>query len=229
MIVQEPLDSELLVGCTLQMIRFIPASLFEELISHPVEKARNISQVLSRSVSHPFFSAHHCCREYQLSTRAADDDERSVSSQGASKTIKRRPLSGRLTKRPGTPNEMKPPNFSSTSSSLSSSASAKREDAGERGMSRSSSNGRTKIRTRSRSRSRGRAKTRVGTPSDGAASDLPIPRRIRVNSTSRIPSEKAVLGSSAPSLGSAHRAAATSPPRGPVSKPKSPAPLSPWK
>lgn len=50
MIVQEPLDSELLVGCTLLMIKFIPALLFEELISHPVEKPRDISQVLSRLV-----------------------------------------------------------------------------------------------------------------------------------------------------------------------------------
>jgi hypothetical protein len=210
MIVQEPLDSELLVGCTLQMIKFIPASLFEELIAHPVEKPRDISQILSRSVHAP-----PCLlilrREYQLTARSVEDDERSVSSQGASKTTKRRPLSGRLSKRPGTPNEMK---------SLSSSA--KREE-GERGMSRSSSNGRTKIRTRSRSRSRGRAKTRVGTPSDGVAPDLPIPRRIRVNSTSRVPTEKS-LSSTAPSLGSpqphAHSQAV---------KPKSPAPLSPWK
>lgn len=48
MIVQEPLDSQLLIGCTLQMVRFIPSSLFEELISHPVDKPRDISQVLSR-------------------------------------------------------------------------------------------------------------------------------------------------------------------------------------
>lgn len=48
MIVQEPLDSQLLIGCTLQMVKFIPGSLFEELISHPVDKPRDISQVLSR-------------------------------------------------------------------------------------------------------------------------------------------------------------------------------------
>ena len=48
MIVQEPLDSQLLIGCTLQMIKFIPATMFEELITHPVDKPRDISQVLSR-------------------------------------------------------------------------------------------------------------------------------------------------------------------------------------
>lgn len=48
MIVQEPLDSQLLIACTLQMVKFIPASLFEELISHSVEKPKDISQVLSR-------------------------------------------------------------------------------------------------------------------------------------------------------------------------------------
>lgn len=50
MISQEPLNSQLLIGCTLEMVKFIPASLFEELITHPVDKPRDISQVLSRFV-----------------------------------------------------------------------------------------------------------------------------------------------------------------------------------
>jgi hypothetical protein len=195
MIVQEPLDSELLVGCTLQMVKFIPSSMFEELISHPVEKPRDVSQVLSRSASSPC-SANWLMppREFQLTARSAecDDDDRSVSSQGLSKTTKRlrRPLSGRLTNRPVT--------GSGTGELLRTAAGPMSPEGEERGMKRSSSSGKTKLRTRSRSRSRGRAKTRVSPADEVLSPDSGSGRvrRVRVNSTSRILTEKRPLAPS---------------------------------
>lgn len=182
MIVQEPLDSELLIACTLQMVKFLPASLFEELISHPVEKPKNISQVLSRFGSYCLLDVWN--RDYQLTSRSLDDDDdKSVSSQGAGKT-KRRPLSGRLSKRTlGSPNDV-----AGTNSNLVS------KEENERGMKRTASNGKPKVRPRSRSRSRGRSKNRTLTSGEDVPAEvLPIPRRVRVHSTSRITTEKSSL------------------------------------
>jgi hypothetical protein len=48
MIVQAPLDAEVLVAGAVHLVRFIPGHMFDELIGHPVEKPRDVNQVLSR-------------------------------------------------------------------------------------------------------------------------------------------------------------------------------------
>lgn len=107
-----------------------------------------------------------------------DDDEQSVSSQGVGKASKRRPLSGRLSKR-----------ALGSSDDLAATSDRHVSDENERGMIRNSTAGR-KVRTRSRSRSRGRAKNRTVTPEEGPPDAIPKPRRVRVHSTSRIVTEK---------------------------------------
>lgn len=168
-------------------------------------------------------------REYHLGARSIDEEEQSVSSQTRLKPIKKslRPLSGRgprksrnysITERGESPTmELDLKNHTSSSSttqateqSLSSSSTS------IRGMNRSLSNGRSKLRTRSRSRSRGRRSPAIQMTEGSSGgdtcqkTDLNVSlRRPRINSTSRIATEKTTMTSTSTTSTSSSTSAST--------------------
>lgn len=208
MIAQEPLDSQLLIGCAVQLVRFVPSSLFEELISHPVDRPSNLSQVLSR--------------DYHLSAQSAQsvddtdtDEDHSILSKKSTKSrlpARPRPLSGRLSKRTSPSSSLSPAN--SQEGSLTLVGAGDDADGGRIGRqsrraqmpkldsdtadpvslvrTRSSSGGRSKLRVRSGSRNRGKVRETDQTSARNETATAPS-RRPRIATTSQITTEKSSL------------------------------------